>query len=122
MPDSWVVASDLTFEIAYIQTAADTAALDAELAIQCRGATETVNNTWGTEIAMDDDAVTGSNAVDHQATASAVDSNSGAGADDCTAGDQLWWRWQMDATGTTTAVATLNIISMKMEYTSSVGD
>ena len=113
MPDSWD-AGNVTFELAYIQTAADTSALNGDVTIQCRGAGETVNNTWETEVAMDDAAVTGSNAIDHL--------TSGNVSGTCVAGDTLYWRWQMDATGTTTAVATLHFVGMKMEYTSNVGD
>lgn len=115
MPDSWD-AGTVTFELEYLQTAADTNALNSDITCQCRGATETVNNTWGTEQAIDDAGVTGSNAVDHT-TSAAVTCNG-----TCAAGDTLYWRWQMDATGTTTAVATLHILGIKMEYTSNVGD
>lgn len=113
MPDSWD-ASNVTFELAYIQTAADTGALNGDITIQCRGAGETVNSTWESEVAMDDTNVTGSNAVDHL--------TSGNVSGTCVAGDTVYWRWQMDATGTTTAVATLHFVGMKMEYTSNVGD
>ena len=87
-----------------------------DITCMCRGAGETVNNTWGTEIAIDDAAVTGSNAVDH--TTSAAMTCNGT----CAAGDTLFWRYQLDATGTTTAVATLHFVGWKMEYTSQVGD
>jgi len=115
MPDSWD-AGTVTFELEYLQTAADTSALNSDIAAMCRGATETVNNTWGSEVAIDDAAVTGSNAVDHT-TSAAVTANG-----TCAGGDTLYFRWQLDATGTTTAVATLHILGMKMEYTSNIGD
>jgi hypothetical protein len=35
----------------------------------------------------------------------------------CAAGDTLFVRFQIDATGTTTAVATLHFIAIKAEYT-----
>jgi|GEM_PF-3186941 len=115
MPDSWD-AGTVTFELEYLQTAADTNVLNSDIACMCRGATEEVNNTWGTEVAIDDAAVSGSNKVDHT-TSAAVTCNG-----TCAAGDSLWWRWQLDATGTTTAVTTLHILGMKMEYTISGGD
>ena len=115
MPDGWD-AGTVTFELAYVQTAADTNALNGDVTAQCRGAGETVNNTWGTEVAIDDAAVTGSNAVDNTTSAAVTPNGT------CAAGDTLFWRWQMDATGTTTAAATLNLLGMKMEYTSNVGD
>jgi len=113
MPDSWD-AGNLVFELAYIQTAADTDALNGDITIQCRGAGETVNNTWESEVAMDDAAVTGSSAVDHL--------TSGNVTGTCVAGDTVYWRFQMDASGTTTGVTTLHFVGMKMEYVSNVGD
>ena len=101
---------------AYIQTAADTGVLNGDISCMCRGAGETVNSTWGTEVAIDDAAVTGSNAND--ITVSAAMTCNGT----CAGDDILYWRYQMDATGTTTAVATLHFIDWKMEYTSTVGD
>lgn len=115
MPDSWD-GGTVTMESEYLQTAADTGVLNGDIACMCRGAGETINNTWGTEVAIDDAAVTGSNGVDH--TTSAAMTCDGT----CAAGDTLYWRYQMDATGTTTAVATLHFIGWKMEYTSNVGD
>jgi hypothetical protein len=110
MPDSWN-AGTVTFELEYLQTAADTSAMNSDIAAMCRGAGETVNSTYGTEIAIDDAAVSGSNIVDHT-TSAAVTANG-----TCAAGDTLFFRWQLDATGTTTAVATLHILGVKMEYT-----
>jgi hypothetical protein len=110
MPDSWN-AGTVTFAMSYIQTAADTAVMNSDIAAQCRGNGETPSSTYGTEVAIDDAAVTGSNAND--ITTSAAVTATGT----CAAGDMLYWRWQLDATGTTTAVATLNIVGFKMEYT-----
>jgi len=115
MPDSWN-AGTVTFELEYLQTAADTAALHSDVCCQCRGATEVPSSTWGSEVAIDDTNVTGSNGVDH--TTSDVVTCAGT----CAAGDSLWWRVQLDAGGTTTAVATLHFLGMKMEYTTTVGD
>jgi len=115
MRDGWD-AGTITFELEYVQTAADTGPLNSDITCACRGPGETINNTWGTEIAIDDAAVTGSSGVDHT-TSAAVTCNG-----TCAAGDTLYWRWQMDAAGTTTAVATLNILGVKAEYTATLGD
>ena len=115
MRDGWN-AGTITFELEYVQTAADTGPLNSDITCACRGAGETINNTWGTEVAIDDAAVTGSSGVDHT-TSAAVTCNG-----TCAAGDTLYWRWQMDAAGTTTAVATLNILGVKAEYTATLGD
>ena len=115
MPDGWD-AGTVAFTLEYIQTAADTSALNADVKAMCRGAGETVNSTFGSEVAIDDAAVTGSNAID-QTDSAAVTANG-----TCAAGDSLFWRIELDATGTTTAVATLHFVGVKMEYTSNVGD
>ena len=51
-------------ELIYIQTAADTNALNGDIAAMCRtpGA-DTINATVGTEVAMDDTNVSGSSIV-----------------------------------------------------------
>jgi len=110
MPDGWD-GGTVTFELEYLQSAADTNVLNSDVAAMCRGAGETINNTWGTEIAIDDAAVSGSNIVDHT-TSAAVTANG-----TCAAGDTLFWRIQLDATGTTTAVATLHLMGVKATYT-----
>jgi hypothetical protein len=109
MPDSWD-GGTVTFEHVYIQTAADTSALNGDIAAQCRGNSETPSSTWGTEVAIDDAGVSGSN--DNDFTVSAAVTPAGT----CAAGDMLYFRYQLDATGTTTAVATLHHVGFKMEY------
>ena len=120
MPDgfggSGADAFTVTFELEYLQTAADTGALNSDITAMCRSAGDAVNSTWGTEVAIDDAAVTGSNAVDHTTSAAVTPNGT------CAAGDTLFWRWQMDAAGTTTAVATLHILGVKMEFTKVLGD
>lgn len=109
MPQAWN-AGTLVFRHIYIQTAADTGILNGDIAAQCRGAGETPSSTYGTEVAIDDAAVTGSNAVD--ITASAAVTPAGT----CAAGDVVWWRYQLDV-ATTTAVATLHHLGFEMEWT-----
>jgi len=111
MPKSWD-GGTVTFAHRYVQTAADTGVLNGDIAASCRLAAATINNTWGTEIAIDDAAVTGSNAID--ITTSAAVTPNGT----CTAGTSrlLQFRYQLDAAGTTTAVATLHHLGFTMEY------
>lgn len=109
MPDSWD-AGTVTFTHVYLQTAADTSALNGDIAAQCKGNGEAVNNTWGSEVAIDDAAVTGSNQNDFTTSAAVTPNGT------CAAGDMLYFRYQLDATGTTTAVATLHTLGFKMEY------
>lgn len=115
MPDGWD-GGTVTFEHVYLQTAADTGPLNGDIAAQCRGNGEVPSSTWGTEVAIDDAAVVGSNSNDHTTSAAVTPAGT------CAAGDTLYWRYQLDATGTTTAVATLHTLGFKMEYTSNVGD
>jgi hypothetical protein len=108
LPDGWD-AGNLVFELAYIQTAADTSSLEWDIYVQCRGATETVNNTWESAVNVIDAAVTGSSALDTTNSGN-VTCASDAG------GDMLFWKIEIDAAGTGTAMATLNIMGVKVEY------
>lgn len=109
MPDAWD-GGTVTLMGRFVQTAADTANLNADVAMACRGDGITINNTWGTEIAMDT-AMTGSSATDTVTTAAITPNGT------CTGGGKLLqFRWQMDAAGTTTAVATLHVLGFKLEY------
>jgi hypothetical protein len=111
MPDAYD-GGPVTVNHRYVQTAADTGVLNGDIAASCRLATATINNTWGTEIAIDDAAVTGSNAID-MTTSAAVTPNG-----TCTAGVPrlLQFRYQLDAGGTTTAVATLHHLGFTVKY------
>jgi hypothetical protein len=109
MPDSWD-GGTVTFEHVYLQTAADTNVLNGDIAAQCRGNGEVPSSTYGTEVAIDDAAVVGSNSNDFTTSAAVTPAGT------CAAGDMLYWRYQVDAGGTTTAVATLHHIGFKMEY------
>jgi hypothetical protein len=109
MPDNWD-AGTVTFDHVYIQTAANTGALNGDIAAQCRGNGEVPSSTWGTEVAIDDAAVVGSNSND-MTTSAAV-----TAAGTCAAGDMLYWRYQLDATGTATTAASLHHVGFRMEY------
>lgn len=109
MPDAWD-AGTVTFKHRYVQTAADTSALNGDIAASCRRSGDTINNTWGTEIAIDDAAVSGSSVID-MTTSAAVTPNG-----TCAGGALLQFRYQLDAGGTTTAVATLHHLGFTMEY------
>ncbi len=109
MPPDWD-GGTITLTHSYIQTAADTSALNGDVAAQCRGAGETVSSTWGTEVAIDDAAVTGSNAND--LTTSAAVTPAGT----CAAGDMLYFYYELDAAGTTTAAATLHHLGFRVTY------
>lgn len=109
MPNAWD-GGTLIFIHSYIQTASNTAALHGDIAAQCRGNGEAVSSTWGTEVPIDDAGVTGSNQNDFTASADVTPAGT------CVGGDMLYWRYQLDATGTTTAVATLHHVGFAMKY------
>ena len=111
MPGDWD-GGTITLTHAYIQTADDTNALNGDVAAQCRGAGETVSSTWGSEVGIDDAAVSGSN-INDLTTSAAV-----TPAGTCAAGDMLYFYYEVDATGTTTAVATLHHLGFHLTYTS----
>lgn len=98
------------FTHVYLQTAADTNALNGDVTAQCRGNGVAVNSTWGTEIAIDDAAVTGSNKNDFTTSAAVTPDGT------CTGGPMLYFRYQVDAAGTTTAVSTLHHLGFLLEY------
>ncbi len=109
MPDNWD-AGTLTLKIhAHNDNASPSGDLDADVSAQCRGDSETVSNTWGTEIALDI-AFTTQNDLE-QAESAAVTATG-----TCAAGDQLFVRYQVDATGTTTQVADTNILGLTLGY------
>jgi len=111
MPDAWD-GGTVTFAHHYIQTAADTGVRNGDIAASCRLTAATINNTWRSDIAIDDAAVRGANALDKNTSAAVTPNGT------CTAGVDrlLQFRYQLDATGTTTAVATLHHVGFKMEY------
>lgn len=100
----------LEFESVYTQTAANTSAMHSDIKAQCRGTGETPSSTWGTSAPIDDAAVTGSNATDRTTSAAVTPAGT------CTAGDQLFVRYTLDVTGTTTPEATLHFYGIGMFY------
>lgn len=109
MPMDWD-GGTLVFEPSYTQTAANTSAMNSDIKAQCRGAGETPSSTWGTAVAIDDAAVTGSNAEDKTASAAVTPAGT------CAAGDHLFVRYTLDVTGTTTPEATLNFYGVGVYY------
>ena len=114
MPDGYD-GGTVTFELQALNTAADTNTLDMDFSAQCRGDSDAVNSTWGTEVAGAITFTT-ANDIEHVTTAAVTPNGT------CAAGDTLYWRAAMDATATTTAVATTLILGVKMEYTTTRGD
>jgi hypothetical protein len=111
MPDSWD-GGTVTFTHVYQQTAADTGALNGDIACQARSNGEAPSSTYGTAIAIDDAAVVGGGSNDMTTSAAVTCAGTGLAG-----GDMLYWKYILDATGTTTAVGTLHHLGFTMEYT-----
>lgn len=109
MPNDWD-GGTLEFEPDYIQTAANTSAMNSDIKAQCRGTGETPSSTWGTAVAIDDANVTGSNGRDKTLSAAVTPAGT------CAAGDHLFVRYTLDVTGTTTTEASLHFLGVGMYY------
>lgn len=95
------------FSVFLVQTAADTGALHSDVAVQCRAAGEMLDTTYEPEQPMDLSSTVGSGALDLVSSASFLTT--------CEAGDFLYVQWQVDAAGTTAAMATLHIVQLRLE-------
>jgi len=114
MPDGYD-GGTVTFELTHLQSAAETLIFNSDIKAMCRGVTDTVNNTWGDAVPIDDGEVTGSNGIDHTSSAAVTPNGT------CAAGDTLFWKLTISADSTVT-FATHNILGMKMEFTKTLGD
>jgi len=125
MPDGYD-GGTVTIEMTVVNDNATPASdFDIDFAIQCRGNSDILDNTYGTEVAADVDfdasgTCGGSACVTNEVAAVTTAAITGNGT--CAAGDMLIWRGQVDATGTTATVADVHVIGVKMEYTTDIGD
>lgn len=110
MPAAWD-GGTIVVGVAGVQTAADTDALHMDVSASCRGAGVAINSTYGTEVALDDADVNGSNAPDWILSAAVTPNGSCAGL------DWLFIKIQIDATGTTTDLSTYNFGGVYVGYT-----
>lgn len=110
MPNGWD-GGTLLFSLTAVQTAADTSNLGWTVAAQCKGDTESLVATasYGTEVTTTD-AMSGSG-KQNTSTSTAV-TPSGT----CAAGDLLAFYIDVDATITTTAMATTHVLGTRVQY------
>lgn len=107
---------EVTFELTILQTAADTGAFNADIEMQCKASGSTFSSTWAAgPNAMDLANVGGSNKVDFVQQTGTMYAYGGPGR-------ACAWRLSIDSGGTTTAMATLHILAMKMEFRKLIGD
>ena len=116
MPDGWATTA-VTFEVITVQTGEETLVLAGDMEVQCRGAGDTIVDTWSTPVVMDDAAQNGSSAIDTVTSGPITPAGTACGA-----GDYLIWQYTVDATNTTATMTTNHYLGFKMEYTSDVGD
>ncbi len=127
--DSFNAAADVTFLMsAVMDNDGGAGTFHGSVGIQCVGDTETVGTAWGTEADVDFIEVSGDIQWDIITAAgdAAIDT---AG---CVGKDTFWWRWKAcdtDATpstnctsSTASTITDLTILSMRMEYTTDIGD
>jgi hypothetical protein len=86
--------------------------MNGDIACQARSNGEAPSSTYGTAIAIDDAAVVGGGSNDMTTSAAVTCAGTGLAG-----GDMLYWKYILDATGTTTAVGTLHHLGFNMEYT-----
>ena len=115
MPDSWD-AGTLTYELNVWHGTTETITFAGDFDCQCRGDGEVPSSTWGTVQAADV-SITTANQVEHQTTAATTCTGT------CAAGDQLFWRYVVDAATFSANAANTKVLGVKMEYSiSSVSD
>lgn len=108
MPKNWD-GGPVIFEISYVQTAVNTGSFISLIQAQCRAPGGTINNTFGTPVAITDAAVTGSNGFDVTASTAVTPNGS------CAGGNFLAFEWFVDIS-TTTTMASLHILEITMLY------
>jgi hypothetical protein len=119
MPDSWD-AGNVRFEVQSHHAASEVLTCNYDITCQCVGTGEAMNTTFTTEDA---------NTVVVIATAALADQflwdeqvGAIACAGSCSAGDLLRWELESETVGTGANCANTNILGVKMEYTSDIGD
>lgn len=119
MPDGYT-GGDVTFELVVVNDNATPANdYDIDFSVSCRGNSDVINSTYGSEVAADLDfdssgSCGGSACVTNEIADVTTSAATGDGT--CAAGDLLMWKGALDATGTTATVADVHIIGIKMEY------
>jgi len=110
MPDGWD-GTPVVFVFHALNTAADTGVLEFDFSAMCRGSGDLVDGTWGSEPTPGSITFTTANDIETSAANSVTPNGT------CTAsGTHLFWRMSLDATATTTAVATAHLVGVRMEY------
>jgi hypothetical protein len=111
MPDGWD-GGDVVFRFQALNTAADTNVIEFDFSAMCRADGDAVNSTYGSEPASPA-SITFTTANDIETSSATTVTPNGTCTNDAT---HLYWRAQLDATATTTAVATAHTVGIIMEY------
>lgn len=107
MPAHWN-GGFVTFSLYGVQLAAEVATVAGDLTVVCRGEGIAFDG-YGTETALD---VTTNGSAKLDVSTTLPFSPDGS----CAAGDELAWRWQIDATGTDATMLTYLITGFRMEF------
>lgn len=114
MPDSWD-GNAVSLEMFVFHGTTESITFAGDFSAQCHAAGETVSSSWGSAVAADV-SITTANQVE-SATASSI-----TPAGTCAGGDMLWWRWVMDSGTSSANAANTDILGVKLEYTTIIGD
>lgn len=112
LPDGLDATGDVSFELSVTRPSGGTA-LAGDFSYQCKAHDAAIDNTWATGGAVDitlttvDDFYTG--------TIGTIDIDT-----ECDPGDGMWWRYVIDDANHDASAA--NILGVKMEYYTNIGD
>jgi hypothetical protein len=113
LPDSWD-AGTVTFKLRLFHGTTETITFAGDFSAQCHSG-GTVSSTYGSAVAADVSITTANKYV--TATTSAVTPDAtGETSTVCHAGDELDWKYVVDATNFSTNAANAKVIDVTMEY------
>jgi hypothetical protein len=97
-------SATLTFTLAVRTIGTTSTVFDGDVSMSCRGADDTINNTWGTGVACNITTGTSANLI-KECTASAITPNG-----TCAAGDWIFWRYVIDNANNTATASTAKVL------------
>lgn len=119
MPNGWD-AGAVQFALNVHHAVSEVITCLYDVTCQCVGDGEAMNTTFTTEAAATEISITTAATADQMQTAEQSGAITCTGT--CAAGDMLRWELEVDATGSGANCANTNLLSLRMEYVSNVGD
>lgn len=109
LPDSYS-GGNVIFELqALSENASPSGNLSMSFSAMCRTDSETINTVWGTPVASTTGFTTQYN-IEHSDNITVTPQGT------CSAGEHIFWRGVINETSTTTQMANVKILGVKMEY------